>query len=520
MVKISDHSHLKALQESEKKYRELFETMAQGVVYQSADGTITSANPAAERILGLTLDQMQGHTSIDPLWKAIHKDGSAFPGESHPAMETLRTRQAVHNAIMGIFNPSTEKYTWIKVSSIPKFQEGNESFIEVVTTFEDITELKLAEDVLRERKKLFKDLSNQFEAILDHLPCLVFYKDKKNNFIRVNQYLALAHRKSKEELEGKNLTEFYPPEVAEQYYQDDLSVINSGIAKLNIVEPWETAEGSRWVSTSKIPFVDLAGEIIGVIGISIDITEHKLSEAEIRIKNEELLKLNAEKDKFFSIIAHDLRSPFNSFLGFTQIMVENSPKLSIDEIQKIAVLMRKSAVNLYGLLENLLEWSQLQRGIFTFAPKPIVLRRKITEIMQPVLASALKKGIDISYDIPENLIVVADDNMLGSIIRNLTSNAIKFTPKQGKIKIAAKYLPNDYAEISVSDTGIGMSSKIMKAIFQYNEQTNRKGTEGEPITGLGLIISKEFIEKHGGKIWVESVEGKGSLFRFDLPNQS
>ena len=252
----------------------------------------------------------------------------------------------------------------------------------------------------------------------------------------------------------------------------------------------------------------------------IDITGRKQAEAEINSKNQELFKLITEKDKFFSIIAHDLRSPFNALLGFTRMMAEDLPSLSQDEIQKIANTMRASASNLHSLLENLLEWSQLQRGLIPYNPVSFLLMPKIKESIPSVFESANKKGIEVSLDITEDLVVFADGNMLGSTIRNIASNAVKFTSKGGKVIISAKTFAGKSVEISIKDTGIGMSKEILDKLFRLDGNTNRKGTDGEPSTGLGLIICKEFVEKNRGEIWVESEEGKGSMFNFTLPNHN
>ena len=179
--------------------------------------------------------------------------------------------------------------------------------------------------------------------------------------------------------------------------------------------------------------------------------------------------------------------------------------------------MRTTATDLFSLLENLLEWSRLQRDVVIFSPSSFMLMQKISESMSLVVESATKKEIDISYAIPDELTVFADENMLRSIICNLSANAIKFTPHAGKITITAKSLDNDWIEISVKDTGIGMNKEMVGNLFQVGINTSRTGTAGEPGTGLGLIICKEFIEKHGGKIWVESQKGKGSTFYFKLP---
>jgi len=259
------------------------------------------------------------------------------------------------------------------------------------------------------------------------------------------------------------------------------------------------------------------GKVTLILGTVKDITERKKAELILKENETKLLQLNAEKDKFFSLIAHDLRSPFNVFLGFTQKMAEEHDTMPIKDLQKITHSMRNSATNLFQLLENLLDWSRFQRGLLNFDRELLLLNTKITESIQLALDSANKKGVKIDMSIPEDMLIFADGNMLGSIVRNLTSNAIKFTPKGGTVLIEACLVQGNATEISVKDTGIGMNKNLLEHLFLLNEKTNRRGTEGEPSTGLGLIICKDFVEKHGGKIWAKSEEGKGSTFKFILP---
>jgi PAS domain S-box-containing protein len=263
---------------------------------------------------------------------------------------------------------------------------------------------------------------------------------------------------------------------------------------------------------------DEHGQIQFFEGFVIDITKRKKADAEVIQKTEELQKLNNEKDKFFSIIAHDLRSPFNSFLGLTQIMAEELSSLTREELQKIAGSMRNSAVNLFRLLENLLQWSRVEQGSLPFDPEIRDLKSDIDEGIAMVLESARNKEIRITYEIQEDLMVYADSNMLRTIIRNLVSNAIKFTPYQGKISLEANVDGNQSTLISVKDTGIGMTPEFIENLFLLDGKTNRKGTHGEPSSGLGLILCKEFVTRHGGNIWVQSTEGKGTTFYFTFPN--
>ena len=272
-----------------------------------------------------------------------------------------------------------------------------------------------------------------------------------------------------------------------------------------------------WVSTVKLPLRDKEENIIGTFGISRDITGHKLAEEEIRLKNELLQASNAEKDKFFSIIAHDLRSPLSAFVAATQILAEDIQTMNMEEIKNITLNMKTSASNIYILLENLLEWSRLRRGGMDFVPEKLNLKEKIEACIDVLSESARKKRIGLFFSIPDELDAFVDNHMFDAVIRNLVSNAIKFTPAGGNVNVTAGYNNEHSIEVKISDNGIGMTPELKNKLFMISEKTNRNGTEGELSTGLGLLLCKEFIEKHGGKIWAESEVGKGSVFSFTIP---
>jgi len=237
---------------------------------------------------------------------------------------------------------------------------------------------------------------------------------------------------------------------------------------------------------------------------------------EIETKNVELQKLNAEKDKLFSIIAHDLRGPFGIFLGFTEHIISELPRMTNEELTDLVSRMNISAVNLFRLLENLLQWSLIQRGHIDFNPVELNANQLVNESISVLLSQAHLKNIDIIAGVPENIYVKADASMIQSVIRNLVSNAIKFSHPGGKIIISAVLKKDGKTEFSVIDNGVGMSEDVLKKLFLMNSDIKRKGTSGELSTGLGLILCHEFIEIHGGTIRAESTEGKGSGFYFTI----
>ncbi|GGA69958.1 hypothetical protein GCM10008015_08410 [Flavobacterium palustre] len=231
------------------------------------------------------------------------------------------------------------------------------------------------------------------------------------------------------------------------------------------------------------------------------------------LKIQRLLK---DKNQFFSIIAHDLRGPLGSSVGLSEILTENIEQYSLEEIKEITDMLCQSNKNSYKLLENLLGWSQVQTGMIEFNPKKIALNALIQDNLELNRNAALNKNIRLLFDADEFIEVEADKNMIDTIVRNLLTNAIKFTDKHGEIKVEMKKYPQK-AEISVTDSGVGIPKSIKEKLFKINGRVSQKGTDNETGTGLGLLLCSEFIKKHQGKIWVESEIGKGSTFKFSLP---
>lgn len=252
-----------------------------------------------------------------------------------------------------------------------------------------------------------------------------------------------------------------------------------------------------------------------------EITERQKVEKSLIEKKEELQESNATKDKFFSIIAHDLRNPFIAIMGFTDLMIQNFNEYKDDKKLVFLGHINQAVKNTYKLLENLLVWSRSQQGIIEFNPEKENLYLISTETIDLLTESAKSKSISIINNVNPDITVEADRNMLQTILRNLISNAIKFTNKDGEIVIdtSNKLSTNgrDYIEVSVSDNGVGIPSERINTLFKVSETTSTKGTDDESGTGLGLNICHDFIKKHGGKIWVDSVIGNGSKFNFTIP---
>jgi signal transduction histidine kinase len=279
-------------------------------------------------------------------------------------------------------------------------------------------------------------------------------------------------------------------------------------------------------------------EVIEMLGTqaTISITNARVIAARaeqerLRLENEflekqtdELAKLNADKDKFFSIVAHDLKGPFQPLLGFTTLIAEMGDQFGPEEIKEMGRNLHSSANNVFRLLENLLEWSTLQRGRMTYEPAKFNLLRVAEQNVTLLGENAKGKGIILSSRVPAGLFVHADENMIDTVIRNLTNNALKFTPEDGSVTISAVLAettgPDAFAEVAIIDTGVGISDEDKGKLFRMDKHHTTLGTAKEQGTGLGLIICQEMVERNGGRIWVESKFGHGTAVKFTVPLDS
>lgn len=247
-----------------------------------------------------------------------------------------------------------------------------------------------------------------------------------------------------------------------------------------------------------------------------EVTERKRVEKRLKYVNQQLKESNTSKDTLFSIIAHDLRAPFSALLGLSETVIHYIDEYSKEEIRENMIKIRTSSEAVYSLLENLLAWSRLQRGLLQFHPTLISLYDIAEENVTLFKPQAEQKQLALRHHIAADTTVYADKSMLETIIRNLLSNALKFTKQGGAIDISATR-SDQLIEIAVNDTGIGIAQDTIPKLFRLDTHYTNVGTEGEHGSGLGLSLCKELVEKHQGTIWVQSEEGRGSAFRFTLP---
>lgn len=369
----------------------------------------------------------------------------------------------------------------------------------------DITRQKQAEIELKQSEERLRNL-------IATMPDGVYRSTHEGRFVEVNPAMVkMLGYDSREELMNIDIkTQLYfdPADRQSQVLEDELQEMGIYILKKK--------DGSGvWIEDHGWYVTDENGKIIFHEGIARDITERRRAEIQLHQYSDQLKELNATKDKFFSIIAHDLKSPFNSINGLSELLKNEARDLDIDTIEKYAGIIHSTSVQTYRLLENLLDWARLQQSQIIFRPRAVVLKEIVDEIFDLMIEKAQSKNIELINAIPYKLTISADQDMLKTILRNLISNALKFTSSEGKIEISAR-VGDEKIEIAVKDTGTGIRKEDRDKLFKSGSVFSQQGTENETGTGLGLMLCKEFIEKHGGLIWVESEVGKGSRFIFTL----
>lgn len=357
---------------------------------------------------------------------------------------------------------------------------------------------------------------NKFQMLFEHSPIgMALVIHETGAFLEVNNSVLKSTGYTREEFLNLSYWDITPREYEEQEIKQLQTLNETGRFGPNFKE-YIRKDGSRYpLAISGALFIDTDGRKV-VWGIIEDLSERRGKELTIKKQNKKLTKLNVDKDRFIQILAHDLKNPFNSLLGFSDLLLQNLHKYDMEKIEKQLKIINNVSKQTHSLLEQILLWEKSQSGKMILEMQKIDYLKTTNEIIQTIENQANEKNIKINCFETEKIIVSADVNMYKAIMRNLISNAIKFTQKNGQINI---YAEKDHTNtiITVSDNGIGIDKDMIPKLWEFSNSYSTKGTNNEKGTGFGLTLCKELIKKHGGQIWIESEVGKGSNFKFTLP---
>jgi len=468
-----------ALRKSEEKYRTLFETDVQGVVYQNARGEITSANPSAERILGLTLEQMQGRTSIDPRWKSIREDGSIFPGEEHPSMVALRTGREVRDIVMGVFNPKEGSHTWIVVNAIPQFRSGEAKPHQVYTTFDDLTERKLAEEARRASEEKYRqlvDLAQEGIMMTDAEAVIRFANPRmaemldypvhemvgKSLFQLMDEHAAdLARRKIEDRRRGRS-----------DRYEIDLLRKDGTSVRTNI---------------GVTPIMDKSGHYSGALGVVTDVSDRKRYEDALEVANQKLNLLN-------QVTRHDALNQLSVMTGWLEVAQEIASEPPVQEyLKKIS--------NSAETMRRHLDFTSDYQKMGVAKPEWIEVKTAFINGTSGFGQGNISKSVQV-----EGLDVLADP-MFEKVFNNLVDNSIRHGDKVTKVGIRYEEL-DDRLSIVYEDDGVGIPKEEKEKMFQRGRGKH---------SGYGLFMVKEILGITGITIAEVGTPGKGARFEISVP---
>ena len=354
-----------------------------------------------------------------------------------------------------------------------------------------------------------------FENIVQNAFDAITINDANGDYMFVNQSAASISGYSTDELLTMNIRDLSPASEVEEIFSRSVEMIQGNYMPRAFESSMLRKDGVEIpveIAAARIVWQGKPGDMVFIRDISV----RKSNEELIKRKNKELQELNAVKDKFFSIIAHDLKNPIHQLQGFSSLLLKNYNTYGKQHQLEFLKIINDSAKHTASLLQDLLMWARSQSDKVNFTPVMTPLNELIEKNVALVKPNAELKGVQILYDLSDNPSVFVDQEMINTVFRNLLSNAIKFTPGGNRVTIGSRIITEQMVKVYIADEGVGMSEKVQAGLFQLDQHQTTAGTDQEKGTGLGLIVSKEFVERNGGEIWFDTQEEKGTNFFFTL----
>ncbi|MBI9060845.1 MAG: cache domain-containing protein [Marinilabiliaceae bacterium] len=373
----------------------------------------------------------------------------------------------------------------------------------------DITALKQSELKWNEQSRFLKSL-------IKSIPNPVFFKDAAGIYQFGNKRFANLIGRQEEDIQGLTVYDVSPPKIAEKYKQMDDALLKQGGVQVYESFVQDAEKGQQYFFFNKAVYKNLEGEAAGIIGVMLNITDRKKAEVAQAERQQALEEINRTKNLFFSIVAHDLKTPLHTILGFTYLLINAYNSFEVEETKRLIKTINYSAQNLNNFLDGLLTWVQSQLKGSQLELSTFKIIDKVKHELHLLQESIDAKGLLIENNIDISDAIEAEATMISTVIRNLVANAVKFSHRNGTIELNSHVHLNNLV-VEIRDNGVGICKESQEKLFSTDVKTSTTGTESETGTGLGLLICKEFIEKHQGRIWVESEPNKGSSFFFSLP---
>jgi PAS domain S-box-containing protein len=490
------HEALAALREGEARARAVFDSANEGILVYDASLRLADANAAAARIIGVPLAQMIGKAGFSSLVPVVHEDGTPLEPEERPARITLETGQAQAGRVLGIHRPDGS-VTWISVNTAVLRLPGESKVRGVVSTISDITDRKFAEQALRSSEARFR---RTFELAGSGIANLGL----DGRFIRVNRSLCAMLGYAAEELVGRPVKDISHPDDRDLTDEQRARVRSGELDSVKFEKRYIAKSGATvWVVLTVALVRDVDGTPQYEIAVFDDVTERKQA-------LEELQRSNAELEQFASVASHDLQEPLRTISSYTQLLKRRYGERLEGDAAEFMGFIVDGAARMKQLIEDLLAYSRV--GKHGKELQKVAVQAALAHALDNLKAALAESGGAVTHDALPS--VLGDELQLAQVFQNLIGNALKFRGKDAP-RIHVEVKDGTSWEIAVKDNGIGIDPKYFERVFQIFQRLHAMGEY--PGTGIGLAICKKVVERHGGRIWVESQPGAGSTFRFTLP---
>lgn len=477
----------------------LFSNSIDAIFLTEPDGNIRNANPAACRMFGRTVEE----------FCKIGRNGIIDTTDPQLALaiEERKNTGRYIGELIGVRSDGTK----FPVEITSAYFKGKDSRIMISSIIRDMTERKEADEALHRSELKYRRLHETIQDGFVFVAMTGEIKDTNEAYQKMLGY-------NREEIMKLTYRDITPA----KWFAFEDSIVSDQVLIDGYSDTYEKEyirkDGTVFpVELRTLLIKNEEGENEGMWAIVHDISQRKKAEEALKSSENQLRELNAAKDKLFSIIAHDLRNPFTAIMGYCNILSARVNEKNYAEITDYAGRIQDSSVRSLSLLTNIMEWARTQEKGMNFKPKKLNVDLIIRETSNLLSDSAKQKQIVFYFELPQKLYWNIDKDMIGSVLRNLLSNAVKFSPNEGPIVISAEKKHNNLI-VSVKDNGIGIKKEDLNNLFRIEESASFPDTPDKTGKGLGLILCKEFIDKHGGEIWVESEEGQGSTFFFSIPD--
>lgn len=489
--------------ENEEKYKSLIKLYHDGILYLDKEGDIIEINDKMLNILGLRSDKPYDDINCFKYPPIVDM------GLADDLLKCKNSGETVYNETHFINKWGKGVFLKYFLTPVP---DDNNAVSSIIANVEDVTATLEAAKLRHESEQKHRMLvENSLQAMLIIQDGKIIFANKRMEELSKYTFEELSAK-------GRRWIEalIHPQDIKRSMDNVRKALSGKKVSTTNVYKIIRK-DGKERIMETKSSVVDYKGKPAMLV-VAIDDTCRKIAEKKIKESEKKLLEANAMKDRFFSIIAHDLKNPFNSIVGFANLLNEAYDNFTDKQRKEFIQNICDVSENTFKLLQNLLEWSQTQTDNIEFNPRMVDISKVIDEIISLLKSGLNSKNLDVTIKVPADTMVYADENMVKVIIRNLLTNAIKFSHEKGSIVISAK-LEKNHVLFSIRDEGVGISKENLDMIFRIDQHYKTKGTNNEEGTGLGLILCKEFIEKNHGSIFVESIKGEGSNFSFTLPTQ-